>query len=415
MHEPVIKRRPIIDLEEFERRLRQSFGNQTEGDPLAELARLIDGQPDSFQRVAEPQGQRSTEARQDTCDRKRPDAAERLISDDFASVEAGLLDARPQGATVDLSGAGELISAQTEHVAQKLPLGGDFGTIEARLLGAPQPFAVMTSSEAKEPEAQGPYALQSLAGDTTACQAFGTLNDEIRSRRRLFVMAAIIIVGIAGIGASFGFRSGSSRPPEIAISENGLAKPQLEETNGSGVPSPDSSILGGAPQPSPGAVVNNAARPADPLQLRETMPAVVADDGSSAVGANSGLATEPARIAASPEQIETQADPSSQPAPIGPKKMSTASVGQNDAILSGDMPPGATAKIVPMPVPRPAAVAKASTRKTAARAVTPKARAKLKPPVNSVTPQPMQAATTQGGGREPDPLGDLLRGLFGGP
>ena len=65
MREPVSKRHPMIDMEEFERRLRRrSSGNQTDDDPLAELARLTSGQQDLFQRVAEPQGQSSTEARQ---------------------------------------------------------------------------------------------------------------------------------------------------------------------------------------------------------------------------------------------------------------------------------------------------------------------------------------------------------------
>src|SRR5580692_11610888 len=64
MHEPGTKRHPMIDMEEFERRLRQSSGNQTDDDPLAELTRLISGQRDLVQRVAEPQGQSSTEARQ---------------------------------------------------------------------------------------------------------------------------------------------------------------------------------------------------------------------------------------------------------------------------------------------------------------------------------------------------------------
>ena len=58
-------RHQMIDMEEFERRLRRrSSGNQTDDDPLAELARLTSGQQDSFQRVVEPQGQSSTEARQ---------------------------------------------------------------------------------------------------------------------------------------------------------------------------------------------------------------------------------------------------------------------------------------------------------------------------------------------------------------
>jgi hypothetical protein len=62
-------------------------------------------------------------------------------------------------------------------------------------------------------------------------------------------------------------------------------------------------------------------------------------------------------IAASPEQIETQAEPSRRTAPIE----------RHDAFTSSDMPPGAIAKMVPLPVPRLAAVAKASTPKTAAR------------------------------------------------
>jgi hypothetical protein len=64
MHEPVTKRHPIIDMEEFERRLRQSSGKQTDGDPLAELARVISGQKEPVQSVAELQSQTSTEARQ---------------------------------------------------------------------------------------------------------------------------------------------------------------------------------------------------------------------------------------------------------------------------------------------------------------------------------------------------------------
>jgi hypothetical protein len=64
VNKPVTKRHPMIDMAEFEKRLRQSSGNQTEDDPLAELARLTSGQQDSVHRVAEPQGQSLTGARQ---------------------------------------------------------------------------------------------------------------------------------------------------------------------------------------------------------------------------------------------------------------------------------------------------------------------------------------------------------------
>jgi len=333
MDEPVTKRRPLIDMEEFERRLRrQSSGNQTDDDPLAELARLISGQQDSFQRVTEPQSQSSEDVRQDTWEsgeRKRPDGMERFIGGDLASVEARLADARPQETT------GAPITGREEPVAQKRLTGGDFGSIEGE---TPQ-IAVATSS----PKAQEPEGRELDA----TCQDSGNVHEEITSRRSLYIMimAAIIIVGMVGIGASFSYRSGASPPPEIAIiSENEPAKPQLEKTNRSDVP--DASVLGVAPQPSPGTVVNNVERLVDPLQPRETMPA--------------------AGIAASPEQIETQVGPSSQTAPIELEKMNTASVERHDPLLSSDMPPRGTAKIVPLPVPRPAAVAKALTPKTAA-------------------------------------------------
>jgi hypothetical protein len=131
-----------------------------------------------------------------------------------------------------------------------------------------------------------------------------------------------------------------------------------------------------------------------------------------------------AGIAASPEQIETQAEPSRRTAPIEP--MNTAMVERHDALMSSVLPPRAIAKMVPLPVPRPAAVAKASTPKTAARVAMPRSgvgatfgrdqignTAKPKRPASTVTAQPMQAADSQGRGREPDPLGELLRGLFG--
>jgi hypothetical protein len=70
--------------------------------------------------------------------------------------------------------------------------------------------------------------------------------------------------------------------------------------------------------------------------------------------------------------------------------------------------------MVPLPVPRPAAVAKASTPKTAAgfRRDQIGNTAKPKRPASTVTAQPTQATDSQGRGREPDPLGELLRGLL---
>jgi hypothetical protein len=278
----------MIDMEEFERRLR---------DPLAELARVISGQKEPVQRIAEPQSQSSAEARQE---------------------------------------------------ATSLP-------------------------EAQKTEAEEPDALQSSDNDKIACRDSGAVNEKIASRRSLYIMivAAIIVAGIIGVGASVGYRSSASPPPEIALlSDSGPAEPQLERTNRLDVPTPDAAIPGTAPQPSPTAV-NNVEQPLDPSRPRETVPA--------------------AEVAASPEQIETQVQPPSQTASIEPEKMDIASLEQHDA--SSDMPPRAKPKIVPLPVPRPAALAKVPTPKTAAR-VKIENTANRERPESTVRAQPMPITST---------------------
>src|SRR5262245_57329233 len=97
MHEPVTKRHPMIDMEAFERRLRQRSGNQTDDDPLAELARVISGQKEPVQRVAEPQSQSSTRARQEATslpevqktEAEEPDALQSLDNDKIACRDSG--------------------------------------------------------------------------------------------------------------------------------------------------------------------------------------------------------------------------------------------------------------------------------------------------------------------------------------
>jgi cell division protein FtsN len=297
MNTPVTKRRPMIDMEEFERRLRQSSGNQTDDGPLAELARVISGQKEPVQRVAEPQSQSSTEARQEAT----------------------------------------------------------------------------SSPEAQNTEAEEPDALQSLDDDKMACRDSGAVNEKIPSRRSLCItiVAAIIVAGIIGLVASVGYRKSASPPPEIALlSEIGPTEPQ--QTNRSDVPTPDTSILGRAPQPSPTAVNNVEQQPVAPSRPRETVPA--------------------AEVAASPEQIETPVQPPSQTASIEPEKMNTASVEQHAAI-SSDMPPRAKPKVVPVPAPRPASLAKVPTPKTAAR-VTIGNTVKPKRPESAVRAQPMPTTST---------------------
>ncbi|MGH8513486.1 MAG: hypothetical protein ACREV8_06025, partial [Gammaproteobacteria bacterium] len=97
MSEPVVKRRPMIDLEEFERRLRKPLpASQGDDDPLAELARFVGGREDPvtedpYRTVFEPLGRRPAGTSWSGPDHGEGDergAREPLIRGDFAAIEA---------------------------------------------------------------------------------------------------------------------------------------------------------------------------------------------------------------------------------------------------------------------------------------------------------------------------------------
>src|ERR1700737_3683385 len=95
MSESIVKRQPMIDLEEFERRLRKPLAaNQGDDDPLAELARFVGEQGDPYQRVFEPLSRRPPGTLRGGPNHdggEEPAAHEPLIGGDFAAIEAGLL------------------------------------------------------------------------------------------------------------------------------------------------------------------------------------------------------------------------------------------------------------------------------------------------------------------------------------
>ncbi|MGH6812322.1 MAG: SPOR domain-containing protein [Methylocella sp.] len=361
MSEPIVKRRPMIDLEEFERRLRKPLGaNQGDDDPLAELARFVGEQEDPYKSVFEPLS-------------RRP---------------AGTLRRGPD------HGEGE------ERDAHEPLIGGDFAAIEAGLLGAARHESGENLPESDEldgyEEAEG--AEQGRYEDTAGgFREAGPPFEEIRSRRPLYVMAAMIVAGIAGIGASFGFKGAVSHQDEIATirAPDGPAKIHPESAAGTEIPAQDASIIGGSPQPPPVAAVNNVEQPAD-LAAQANVPEAQANPPRAIDGLATGAASVP--VPAPPAQAPPQ--PSAEPRSIAdliePKKVKTVSVRPDGTLLPDDTPPHVAAPAVPVPVPaaRPtaAAMAKAATPKSAARvATTPRTAA---PDANG-NPQPRTSAAAK--------------------
>jgi Protein of unknown function (DUF2497) len=263
-----------------------------------------------------------------------------------------------------------LVSAEFERVAL-----GDFTAIEAGLLGSARHESEENLSKSEEldgcEEAEGAEHWRyedTSEGSSEARPPF----EEIRPRRPLYLMAAMIVAGIAGIGASFGFKGAVSPQDEIATisAANGPAKIHPETAAGTVIPQ-DASILGGSPQQPPVAVVNNVEQPAD-LTAPANLPEAQATPPRAIVGLATGAASVP--VPAPPAQAQPQ--PSAEPLNIAdliePKKVKTVLVRPDGTLLPNDAPPQVTAAAVPVLAARPIAtyIAKALTPKSAARVAT---------------------------------------------
>ena len=264
-----------------------------------------------------------------------------------------------------------LVSAEIERVAR-----GDGAAIEAGLLGSARHESGENLSLSEEldgcEEAEG--AEHWRYEDTAeGSREAGPHFEEIRSRRRLYVMAAMIVAGLAGIGASFGFKGALFHQDEITTirAADGPAKIHREMAAGTVIPDQDASILGGSPQQPPVAVVNNVEQPAD-LTAPANLPEAQATPPRAIVGLATGAASVP--VPAPPAQAQPQ--PSAETLNIAdliePKKVKTVLVRPDGTLLPNDAPPQVTAAAVPVLAARPIAtyIAKALTPKSAARVAT---------------------------------------------
>lgn len=391
MSEPVTKRQPMIDLEEFERRLRRPRSmNQMDGEPLAELIHLFRGHE-----ILDA-GQPSAEAREDAS--TEPEAQSPLIGGDFAEIEAALLAAQRTAAPL---ATGEASAEPIREPEAETPLiGGDFSEIEAGLLGALQqdaaPMSTATGAATFLPiTVDAPDYLRDV-NETMTSRLSGAA--EGRSRRPLYFMAAIVLAGIGGV-AGLAINSGSKRDvpaqPEVATirAQSGPAKLVAPETDVADVgnassaetaATQDVSNLAPSPQSSSTASAGIAGQ--------EKTPRVIALTETTGPAASEPVIEAPS-ILAPPAQ--SFAAPIEGAAAIEPKKVKTASVRPDGSLVSQDaalqdsssqnappknsiqkasLPKDATAhaaaKAAPLPVPREASAAKTPAAKTAARATT---------------------------------------------
>jgi hypothetical protein len=317
MSEPAARQRTMINLDEFERRLgRPAAPARNNEDPLAELARLVGGTEDRYRNVFQARSP---------------------------------APAAPPRYTAERAPASE--PRTSAPIARPRRLGGDFATIEAGLRSTFTPeFRAPPSRElAPEPEPDidaddwldAPYLPPPPVAEAP------------RSRLPLYATAAIIVFGMAGIGASFALKRHSITPHEIAMikADQGPTKIQASYTGDAPKPDQDASVLNNSPQPAPVAVVSHSEEPTD-LSAAPQAPANQQASASQTPPAAAPAAVVPVPA---PPAAEGQGQALSLAGMIEPKKVKTVAVRPDGTIVSNDSPNPAPDIAAPQPAPQAAA------------------------------------------------------------
>ena len=381
MSEPVTKKRPTVDLDDFEREMRDAHYHND--DPLAELARLVGEQPDPYGDVfaretaatATPAYALPASAHEDG--RREPGFGapqaplSPRLSGDFAAIEAGL-----RGAVPTHDGY-----AQHHHAEPTFEEDYEHGQAGGHDYDGAQGYAEPTAYDPAW--AQPPRVAKS-------------------SRRPVYLLAATIAVGVVGIGTAFALKghiSTSPREVKTILADESPTKVQPPvDVAADAQASQDAGVLGKG-QTAPTALANREEQPVDLLQA--------ARENAAAQARRTDASSVP--VPPSPGQVKTaMADPSGavgqnfqindMPAP---KRVRVVSVRPDGTILPNDNPPPAA-----MPAPRaPAgktsdragAVAKPSTPKAVAskstsRVTTPKSIDQLADAPDDAAPAPAAKA-----------------------
>jgi len=341
----------MIDLEEFERRLRrQSSAGPGEGDPLAELARLVGGRQDPFDSV-------------------------------FNQHLAPRSPDEPAHHFDDQPGFGQAVAPEPAN-ERAHPLAGNFAAIEAGLRGSISPeFADIGQRQRSAgamphahayghaPAAEWDEVGEGFADISTAGQYMPP-----RSRRPLYITAAIILVGLGGIGATFMLKGPSSASREIAMIKAAQGPIKVQADAGL-IDKPDqgASLLDKGPQPPPVALVNRVEQPVDLAQSdaqQSDRPQRVVTLGSAQ------LPTGAAAVPVPPPPGQTPPLGGISPPGIGdliePRKVKTVAVRPDGTLLQNDstlQTPADTAPPVAHQAPATSA-ARAATPKASTRVVT---------------------------------------------
>ncbi len=441
MSEPA-RNRFALDLEDLERQLRGAGQTPRPGqqaDPLAELTRIV-GQDDPLKDIFAERRQPSRPAmRQEPSfevvpqqpapampQASQPPAEMRGALDEF---EALLRRTEPRRAEAPVP-APPLAPLQDFEPDYDLPEPLPYSR-PAAIQGAAPPRDLDEGAQYRQaPAAYAPeepaydygHAQQAMPAPEYGEEDMPDLEPR-RSRKGLWAAAAVIAVGLVGVGAAFTMRGGpvtkDGQPPVIAA-DSGPVKVAPANPGGAEIPNQNKQIYERSPDTptAPTKVVNNEEQPVDVQQAARSMaPRVVAP------GPNSGGGTALAAAPSAPERSIVPPEPGLTPMPpvpgLGePRKVRTVSIrpdgtpAQNPVavdqpIATGSAPsrslanqPASVALSRPMPLPpaAPKAEARATTPPAATTPVAPTRAASAAPAPAAAPPAPATAAVRAGTG-----------------
>ena len=349
MNEFLSKRNFMAELEEFEKHLlRSGIMTQGEDGALADLPPLVARREDACQSVVEPQGPRPIEARRDDGDPAKSETLQKLGSiqrADFAAIEAEVKHARRDAARAE-----PLVTATSN--------------------------AIPSLADELKPQRHG--------AETVVSDPVGVANERATSRRSLYVIAGIVMAGLAGLGLGNAFWSDASNPPDVSSinAEAGLAKPPSPIATSADVPAQQASMPNSSVSPPP------ATSGGDPEQLVDASRQPAETPPAGARHGETGFENQTVGAPASPVATQMQAEPVGKATLPEPKKAETASAASPDAALRPSDASAQATAAPPLPPRTPAAVAPESTPKTAPRA------RKAKPSVAAKLSDPRQPGRT---------------------
>lgn len=321
-------KRPEIDIDEFERRLRQPAAPKPEADPLAELARILGGsEQDPFKTVfaAEQQHQQAQGRREPSF--APQDQPQQAYQQPHAAMPQDMADMHMRGSIPP--------QGESYHNA------GGYPAYEPT---RPQDDQVWDDQFDDAPAAYAPPR-------------------KPRFSRAAMMAAAIVGVGVLGIGATYAFKGKLPGSREIAmIQASNTPVKVAPQVNDSDQQAQSASLLEkGAPQGGATKVVSREEQPVDlntlPQKTARVIPMRQQADGQVA-----SAPTPP------PQQQQTIGNL------IEPRKVKTVSVRPDGSIIPGD---GASGGSVPLPVSRPVMTTAPSPSVAAPKASTPKAVARV--------------------------------------